>query len=147
MRGARAAFLLLPGACVAPAPDPGSPPVLAGPVVPEGARIQESAAGSFLVAWRSDPAAVPRGKPFAIEAWVFDAARGGSALEDVELHVDAEMPQHGHGMARVPVLTRTGPGSFRAEGLYFHMPGEWQLHLDVTRGAWTERAQVALEVE
>jgi hypothetical protein len=56
------------------------------------------------------------------------------------------MSAHGHGMNRVPLVTRTGPGHFLVEGLFFHMPGVWQLYFDLTRSGQTERAQFELEV-
>jgi len=70
-----------------------------------------------------------------------DAPRG-----DLELSVDAAMPEHGHGMNRVPRI-ETGDGHFRAEGLLFHMPGKWELYFDVTQGAVTERAQTIILLE
>ena len=71
-----------------------------------------------------------------------DAPRG-----DIELSVDAAMPEHGHGMNRVPSVAALGDGRFRAEGLLFHMPGRWEIYFDVTRGAITERAQADVELE
>jgi hypothetical protein len=65
---------------------------------------------------------------------------------DVELSVDAAMPEHGHGMNRVPRI-EAGDGHFRAEGLLFHMPGKWELYFDVTQGAVTERAQTIILLE
>ena len=57
------------------------------------------------------------------------------------------MPQHGHGMNRVPEVRALAGGRFRVEGLFFHMPGRWELYFDVTQGARTERAQVAIDLE
>ena len=57
------------------------------------------------------------------------------------------MPEHGHGMNRVPRIEAKGGGRFRAEGLLFHMPGKWELYFDVTRGALTERAQADVHLE
>jgi hypothetical protein len=44
-------------------------------------------------------------------------------------------------MNRVPEVTRAGDG-FLVGGMLFHMPGRWELYLDVTEGALTERAQL-----
>jgi hypothetical protein len=57
------------------------------------------------------------------------------------------MPEHGHGMNRVPKIEAKEGGRFRAEGLLFHMPGRWELYFDVTRGALTERAQTDVHLE
>ena len=57
------------------------------------------------------------------------------------------MPEHGHGMNRVPKVAPRPDGGFHAEGLLFHMPGRWELYFDVTQGAVTERAQTDVFLE
>lgn len=47
------------------------------------------------------------------------------------LAVDATMPAHRHGMNYRPALKPLGDGRWRVEGLLFHMPGQWELRLDV----------------
>lgn len=49
------------------------------------------------------------------------------------------MPAHGHGMNYKATVKRVGEGAFRADGLMFHMPGRWQLIIDVRAGSTTER--------
>ena len=45
--------------------------------------------------------------------------------------VDATMPAHRHGMNyRARVRPGDAPGTWRAEGLLMHMPGEWRLTVD-----------------
>ena len=78
---------------------------------------------------------------------MFDPAAPDAPRADVELAVDAAMPEHGHGMNRVPKVGARPDGGFHAEGLLFHMPGKWQLYFDVTRGAVTERAQADVVLE
>jgi len=64
-----------------------------------------------------------------------------------ELAVDARMPEHGHGMNREPRVERLEDGSFEATNLLFHMPGYWEVYLDLTEGALTERAQFSIELD
>ena len=71
----------------------------------------------------------------------------GAPRADVGLAVDAAMPEHGHGMNRVPKVAPRPDGGFHAEGLLFHMPGRWELYFDVTQGAVTERAQTDVVLE
>jgi hypothetical protein len=47
--------------------------------------------------------------------------------------VDAQMPEHRHGMNYRPTVSATGNGRYVAEGLLFHMPSRWQLRFDVER--------------
>ena len=71
----------------------------------------------------------------------------GGAIDEAQISIDGGMPQHGHGMNRVPRVAPDGEGGFGADGLLFHMPGSWQLYFDVTRGPLTERAQVEVVLE
>ena len=45
--------------------------------------------------------------------------------------VNATMPAHGHGMNYRPKVSQVTPGLFEAQGLLFHMPGSWQLSIEV----------------
>ncbi|MBI5434338.1 MAG: hypothetical protein HZA52_16005 [Planctomycetes bacterium] len=125
------------------------PSPVAARVAPEwtGAHEVVGSTGSFLVRWRTTPDAIPMNEEFSLRAWVFAADDRERALTDVELVVDAGMPEHKHGMARAPKQTRRPDGSFEATGMLFHMPGRWELYFDVVRGELTERAQVRVELE
>jgi hypothetical protein len=113
----------------------------------EGGTSITSADGAWRVVYRLSGDAIPRGKPFTIDAWVFAADAPELPRTDVELTMDAAMPEHGHGMNRVPRIERRRDGRFHAEGMLFHMPGKWELYFDVTRGPVTERAQIDVQLE
>jgi hypothetical protein len=68
-------------------------------------------------------------------------------LAEVALAIDADMPEHLHGINRVPRIERRADGTFRVENVYLHMPGWWELFFDVREGPWTERAQMRVDVE
>ena len=121
-----------------PRPRPAEPPPW------EGTQALESNAAGYVIRYRAEPAEIPWGDPFALEVWVVEREGAGEPwlVEGAELAVDAAMPEHGHGMNRVPDITASGPGHFRVEGMLFHMPGRWELYFDVTEGALTERAQL-----
>ena len=88
-----------------------------------GARI----AGELWTAWwRSEPAAIPVSAHFSIRFHLC-----GPPVDRVR--VRGWMPDHRHGMNYRPAVTLNG-SSGTAEGLLFHMPGRWELILDV-RGA------------
>jgi hypothetical protein len=127
-------------------PAHGRPP----PADPERAGFAAAASndGSWRVLYRPLAGAIERGAPFAIEAWVLEPASGRGA-EGVSLAADAAMPEHEHGMNREPrvVADAAAPGRFEVEGLLFHMAGRWELYLDVTQGALTERAQFEVMLE
>jgi hypothetical protein len=113
----------------------------------DGAREVASNGGGYLLRVKSSAEPLPENELFALSVWVFDPAQPREPLREVELAADAGMPEHGHGMNRVPEVTRRADGGFEVGGMLFHMLGSWELYLDVTRGAITERAQTRVELE
>lgn len=68
---------------------------------------------------------IPLAQPFSILVSVCDE----TAVR--QLHVDAIMPAHRHGMNYTPKVTALGGGAFRVDDMLFHMPGLWELQVDV----------------
>ncbi len=116
----------------------------AQPSSPEGASTDGewvsgvSADGSYVVKWRVIGGTIPRADPFDVEIRITDAKGNPS---DAWCTIDAEMPEHGHGMNVVPQMQRTAEGHFLAKGLLLHMPGRWSILIDARIGAVTERTQ------
>ncbi len=129
-------LLLVCGAC-------GSPPVAAEA---SGWQRVVSSAGAWVVSYRSQPSPMPLGTSFDLELRVA-RADGAPLPADLQLRVDASMPQHQHGMLRRPTLHVRAPGEVRAEGLLFHMAGAWTLVFDVSSGPLTERAETVVQIE
>jgi hypothetical protein len=127
-------------------PAPVEPQAAVSAPVALGPGVIASNGGTYGV--RTSPAAgeFPDNEAFRFEVWVTAADGSKPALERLSLTVDAAMPQHGHGMNRVPRVSRLEPGHFLVEGMYFHMTGKWELYLDITDGALTERAQYVVEL-
>lgn len=101
------------------------------PVAGDGTRL---ASGPLQMAWRvagSAPGTAPGTAP--------DIAVGRHFVVELQLcpadarltKVDASMPAHRHGMNYRPSLTALGEGRYRAEGLMFHMAGDWELRFEV----------------
>lgn len=89
----------------------------------------------YLMAFRSDPLRIEVGEPFALLVNVCTRRNGAAEL----LAVDANMPEHRHGMNYRATIVAKGNGRFRAEGLLFHMPGRWEITFDVRAGSESER--------
>jgi hypothetical protein len=106
----------------------------------------EEETGSWRLRWSSSSWPLPFGEPCDLLVEV-EPRGGGPAPQDVELRVDAGMPQHGHGILRRAEVKTTGPGRFRIEGLYLHMPGAWTVYLDVGHEGVFERSEIRLEVD
>jgi hypothetical protein len=91
--------------------------------------------GEYLLAFRPDPLRIEVSEPFALVVNVCSRRGGAAEL----LAVDANMPEHRHGMNYRATIVAKGDGRFRAEGLLFHMPGRWEISFDVRAGGESER--------
>ncbi len=76
-----------------------------------------------------DPSAVAVGEVFGAD---IVACRADGSTFEGDLLLDATMPAHGHGMNNAVAVSRTGSGRFRADGLMFHMPGVWRIHIELS---------------
>ena len=108
------------------------------PIEPVGPDVASNG-GRYRVEWRTEPSPIPLNEPFTLVARVRD---GSTIVMDPIISIDARMPHHRHGMTRVPIVSHHDDGEFRARGMLFHMPGDWQMYVDVTDGVVTERAQI-----
>jgi hypothetical protein len=103
--------------------------------------------GTFHVTVAAEPDPIPLSKMFALTIGVYLAGDRAQAVSGTTVAVDARMPAHNHGTNLQARVARVGDGRFRAEGLLFHMPGTWELYVDVTRAAETERATFVINVD
>jgi hypothetical protein len=55
--------------------------------------------------------------------------------------VDAQMPDHVHGMNVAPTVLMLEGGGVASEGMLFHMSGRWEVDVDIDDGETIERAQ------
>jgi hypothetical protein len=108
-----------------------------------GSGLSRVESPGYVVVFRTRPARIAVGEHFALEAAV--CPRAGAA-PPTGLRVDAHMPAHRHGM-NYRASVRGRDGAYVAEGLLFHMPGRWQLLLDVQAGGRSERLVSDVELE
>ncbi|MCA3072781.1 MAG: FixH family protein [Rhodocyclaceae bacterium] len=138
---AATAFALASGAAAQPAAAPAAK--AAGDCstgLPGGAR---TASANYTIAWRADPQKIPVGRHFSVDILV--CAKAGAAVATA-VAIDARMPSHGHGMNYKPTLKPVGENRYRAEGLMFHMPGQWEMVFDLRAGDTVERATQVMMV-
>ncbi len=84
---------------------------------------------------------------FRLVIWVSPAQDRTRLAPDARIHADAAMPEHDHGMNTKPKVRANSDGSFAVSGMLFHMPGHWELYVDVTSAGVTERAQFDIQLE
>jgi hypothetical protein len=59
--------------------------------------------------------------------------KNGAIIENAEIVVSPDMPEHLHGMlTTAEVYELDEPGMYRVDGMKFHMPGWWEVTIDVT---------------
>jgi hypothetical protein len=63
------------------------------------------------------------------------------------LRVDALMPAHRHGMNYRTTVQALGDGTFKAQGLMFHMPGRWRFVFEIDSEPNVERLTHETEIQ
>jgi hypothetical protein len=96
------------------------------------------------VAFVARPMPVPLGRHFTIDFAICD---GGVARSASGVSVDADMPAHRHGMNYRASVSQLGDGTYRAQGLMFHMPGTWRVIFDLGLDGRAVRVTRAIEVQ
>jgi hypothetical protein len=98
----------------------------------------------YAVAYTTEPAAIAVGRHFVVDFVVCPRA---DAPAPQSVRVDANMPEHRHGMNYRAAVVRMPTGTYRAEGMLFHMPGRWDLTFDIVTGNRTERLVGTIRLE
>ena len=89
----------------------------------------------YMVAFRPEPIRMEVGEPFSL---LFNVCTKNNKPAEL-VAVDAQMPEHKHGMNYRPTIVSLGDGRYRVDGMVFHMPGRWELTIDVRAGEESER--------
>ena len=68
-----------------------------------------------------------------MQSWILHVETpDGLPVENAQINVDGDMPQHGHGLPTRPQMTEyLGNGDYKVEGLKFHMQGWWIVEFDI----------------
>jgi hypothetical protein len=104
-----------------------------------GGDARKIEAPSYLVLYRTRPAPLKVGEHFALEFAVCPTPES--------VRVDAQMPEHRHGMNYRPTITATGEGRYKAEGLMLHMAGKWELVFELRDKDSVQRVAQTLLLE
>jgi hypothetical protein len=105
------------------------------------------AGGSFYVVYTATPDPVPLNQLFRLDVAVYQEPSRSPAAANTEILVRGWMPEHEHGMNLIPEIRPLGSGRFAVEGMLFHMPGRWQLEVEVRRGTVAERVTFEIKLE
>lgn len=83
------------------------------------------------------PTTIPVNEYFALDIGLFDDKYKNITAQKIT--VEAIMPSHGHGMNVSPIVTKVQGSQFIADGLIFHMRGDWQVIVYVDFGNKVEK--------
>ena len=100
---------------------------------------QPSVFGIYNVAARSllDPIAINRMHSWELTITTSD----GAPVAGAKLEISGGMPVHDHGLPTAPKVTKDfNNGTYLIEGIKFHMPGDWELVVDIQTPRGNDRA-------
>ena len=117
-----------------------------GEVHSEFPASRQTSQGKYFVTYLPNPLPVRVNEPFSLDVRVFRDAALSKPAYGVQVKVDAEMPAHHHGMTLTPAIRRTGDGAFLVTGMLLHMPGDWELLVDVIEDGKSQRARFELHL-
>lgn len=81
----------------------------------------------YFVSYDTFPEPIPINEEFVLGVDVYLDDSQSDYPEGITVDVDAEMPEHGHGMNVQPEAISVSDGRFEAEGMLFHMTGYWEI--------------------
>ena len=95
--------------------------------------------------------AQPQLQPLAINqmhSWTLSLKTAdGKAAEGLTITVQGGMPEHDHGLPTQPaIVAETAPGEYSLQGVRFHMPGLWQLNIEISAKDWVDSAVIELSL-
>lgn len=71
----------------------------------------------------------------------------GEPVSAAELTLTGGMPEHNHGLPTQPRITEcAGEGEYLLEGMRFHMPGTWELVVDIEAGPGNDTVILSFEL-
>jgi len=123
----------------APTPAPTSP----APTAPWPA-TRKTDRGNFTVTIQPRGGGIATNKHFSLDVRVVPSAEAGAPAS---VAVDADMPSHGHGMNTKPETFHEGGERYRADGMLFHMEGDWSISVEIATRSAKERALFPVSIE
>lgn len=132
--------------CMAPAGMAATPTGSTLPADLDFSATRLSDNGLFRATYTSDATPVPLNE---LHAWTLHIeSADGAPVENAVIHVNGDMPEHGHGMPTTPQVTQElGNGDYRVEGMRFQMGGWWAITFDIEAGGQRDRVTFNLQLK
>ena len=101
---------------------------------------------SHFVEFETAPTSIPFNEYFEVWVSVYTDETKEITTQDINVLVDAIMPEHDHGMNETPTISLDDDGRYHAEGLKWFMTGLWNLEIYITDvDGFTESASFPIE--
>ena len=99
--------------------------------------------GAFRLSYTGDTTPIPINQ---LHTWTLHVETAdGAPVENAEITVDGDMPQHGHGLPSQPQVTQSlGNGNYLLEGVKFQMGGWWVMDFTISADGQTDTAHFNL---
>ncbi len=111
----------------------------------ESDKSWESDSGHFSVSYVSElePLAINK-----IHSWVLHVEdSAGNTITNAMISVEGGMPGHNHGLPTAPQVTATlENGSYKVEGMRFHMRGYWEIRISIDVGDERDSVTIPLQL-
>jgi hypothetical protein len=131
--------LLLSGCGGSAPPSAGSQPTaVTRPAQLDTATTQMSQQGLYRVSFTAEQEPITIS---TLQTWtVHVATPDGQPVEGAAVAITGGMPEHNHGLPTAPLVTPSGGGDYRVEGMKFQMPGWWTVTVAVAADGQQDRA-------
>lgn len=106
-----------------------------------GLQMKPPPQANLRAALATTPAKIAVGEPFNVEIRLC-----GEDVPIQSVAIDATMPAHRHGMNYTPSVVAMGEGRYQATGMLFHMPGRWQVVVDVLGAKTPTRLTLDMDI-
>ena len=135
-------LLITAAGCREQASSPSEETIEASEAITAWPATRKTDQGNFSVTVKPIDGQIERNRHFSLEITIEPISDG-----ELEIKVDADMPAHRHGMNTKPGISATGEHAYQADGMLFHMGGDWVITVDVTHKGDTERASFPVLIE
>ena len=105
-----------------------------------------SETGQFRLSYAGETTPIPINQ---LHTWTLHLETAdGRPIDNAEIIVDGDMPQHGHGLPSQPQVTQSlGNGDYLVEGVKFQMGGWWVMDFTIAADGQTDTAHFNLLLE
>lgn len=116
-----------------------SPNMGGDPALLDYSKTQSTSGDAFEISITPSTDPIPLNDYFSL-TFRIDGKESGLSSADWQISANADMPGHNHGMQVSPEVRKLDDGRYEAETFLLHMPGHWEIYIDLEKDGRQERA-------